>query len=634
MKISTAADLERLKQEGHKQLHPDTVRIMVGTATCCLARGAGKVIKAIEREAAAHKFACTIVPVGCIGLCHQEPTVEVIQPGKPRIAYGPVTVDDVPEFVKALAATGVDKKRALFRSEQEYSLFAAEPYRYAKGAVSDEFKDITAYGDVPFYKKQVKICLRNAGTINPESIEEYIAMGGYTALVKAVTQMTPEQVIHEVTKSNLRGRGGGGFSTGKKWTECRKAPGGERYVLCNVSEGDPGIGMHKSLLESDPHTVLEGLIIGGYAIGAAQGYIYISSGYPLGLKRLQKAIEQAEAYGLLGTNILGSGFNFFVTVKEGGGAYVCGESTALMAGLEGRIGEPRPKYIHTAVKGLWDSPSNLNNVETWANVPVIIGKGADWFSGIGTGSSKGTKVIGISGSVNTPCLVEVPMGTPFKEIFNELGGGVPAKRKLKAFQTGGPSGGVLPARMLSLNLDYEEMGKAGTNLGSGGFIAIDNRACMVDIARYFTQFLIEESCGKCVPCREGVKRLLQLINNFTIGIGTEEHLTLIKELAFAMEKASLCDLGKTAPSVVQYAIKYFKDEFEAHMQGQCPAGVCKDLILYSIDAKLCTACGACIRACPVNAISGEPGSAPTLDMKKCIKCGACKEVCDVEAITT
>lgn len=634
MRITSNADLEKLKQTGQKLLHPETIRIMVGTATCCRAKGADRVLKALEQEAAAQKLNCTVVPVGCIGLCHLEPTVEIVQPGKPRVAYGPVKPEDVADFISAIAGSGVDKKRALFRTDQEYMLLDGEPYRYATGEIPAAFREIPERSEYSFYKKQLKICLRNAGTINPESIEEYIAMGGYGALVKALTRMTPEQVIDEMTKSNLRGRGGGGFSTGKKWAACRNAPGGPRYVLCNVSEGDPGIGMHKSLLESDPHTVLEGLIIGGYAIGAEQGYIYMTSNYPLGLARMQQAIKEATAYGLLGTNILNSGFNFTVTVKEGGGAYVCGESTALMAGLEGRIGEPRPKYIHTAVKGLWDSPSNLNNVETWANIPVIIGKGAEWFSQIGTQGSKGTKVIGISGMVNNACLVEVPMGTTFKDILQDLGGGVPAKRKLKAFQTGGPSGGVLPARMLNLALDYEEMAQGGTNLGSGGFIAFDNRTCMVDVARYFTQFLLEESCGKCIPCREGVKRLLQLITYFTMGIGTEEHLALIKELAVAMEAASLCDLGKTAPNVMQYAIRYFKDEFEAHMRGQCPAGVCTDLILYAIDPQVCTKCGACISACPVQAITGAPGTVPSLDLKKCIKCGACKEVCAVEAITT
>ncbi len=634
MRINTAADLEKVKQQGQKLLHPSTTRIMVGTATCCLARGADKVLTALERETAAQKFDCTIVPVGCIGLCHKEPTLEVIQPGKPRIAYGPVTAETVPEFISALAGAGVDQKRALFRTDHEYRLLSSEPYSYASGSISDAVKNIPEYGEYPFYKSQMKICLRNAGTINPESIDEYIAMGGYSSLLKVVTGMSPEQVIAEVSKADLRGRGGGGFSMGTKWLECRKASGEQRYVLCNVSEGDPGIGMHKSLLESDPHTVLEGLIIGGYAIGAQQGYVYISSGYRLGLQRLRKAVEQATQYGFLGSNIFKSGFNFTVTVKEGGGAYVCGESTALMAGLEGRIGEPRPKYIHTAVKGLWDSPSNLNNVETWANVPVVIGKGAAWFSRIGTEKSKGTKVIGIGGTIKNSCMVEVPMGTKFKDIFQEMGGGMPTARKLKAFQTGGPSGGVVPARMLNLRLDYEEMAKAGTNLGSGGLIAIDDRACMVDVARYFTQFLEEESCGKCVPCREGVKQLHKLIGYFAIGIGTEEHLGLMQELAYAMTAASLCDLGKTAPNVVLYAIKYFKEEFEAHMRSECPAGVCKDLSFYSIDSSICTACGACIPACPVQAISGEPGAKPSIDMKKCIKCGACKEVCDVDAIKT
>ena len=630
MKISTKTDLEAVREKGEDLLYPPYTRIMVGMATCCIARGADKVMSALEAEVKKKGITASVVPVGCMGLCHKEPTIEVVQPGKPKVTYGPVNPEDVPGFIQAIVNEGVDKKKALYRTDSEYLLLNGESYRYITGAVPEAFKGIPEYSEVSSLKKQLKIVLRNSGSINPESIEEYIARGGYFSLSKAL-RMKPEEVIEEVTRAGLRGRSGGGFLTGSKWLSCRKAEGAVKYVLCNASEGDPGIGMHKSLLESDPHSILEGLIIGAYAIGAQQGYIYISSGYSLGVKRMEKAVEDTRASGLLGKNILNSGFDFTVTVKEGGGAYVCGESTALMAGIESRMGEPRPKYIHTAEKGLWDSPTDLNNLETWANVPVILGKGAKWYAQIGTEKSKGTKVISLSGNIKDPCLVEVPMGTPLRDII-ELGNGMAKNRKLKAIQIGGPAGGVLPAESADLPLDFDQISQAGSNLGSGGLIVMDEKACMVDITRYFLTFLKEESCGKCVPCREGLKKLIELMERMSMGIGTKEDIELMEELSLAMEKGSLCDLGKTAPHMFISTLRYFKDEYDAHMDGKCPAGACKDLVFYSIDSSICTVCGACLRVCPVDAVVGEAKKIPSIDLKKCIKCGACVEVCEVEAI--
>jgi len=627
-KIGTKADLESIKAKRGSLLSPPHPRITVGMATCCLARGADKLKEALEDEVKKRGFKASVVAVGCMGLCHREPTLEVVQRGRPKVTYGPVRPEEAPDFLQAIISEGVDKKRALFRTDREDNLLHGETY--LSGGIPEAFKGIPEHSEISSLKRQVKIVLRNVGLINPEEIEEYIARGGYFPLLQAL-QMRPEEVIEEISRAGLRGRSGGGFPTGAKWLSCRKAKGENKYVLCNASEGDPGIGMHKSLLESDPHSILEGMIIGAYAIGAKEGYIYLSSGYSLGLKRMEKAVEDARAYGLLGEDILNSGFHFTVKVKEGGGAYVCGESTALMASLEGKTGEPRPKYIHTAEKGLWDSPTDLNNLETWANVPVIIEKGAKWYTQIGTERSKGTKVIALSGSIKEPSLVEVALGTPLKEII-EMGGGISRERKLKAIQSGGPAGGILPAESASLPLDFDELSKAGSNLGSGGLIVMDEKACMVEMTRYFLTFLREESCGKCVPCREGIKKLSELMERMSMGIGTKEDLALMEELSLAMEKGSLCDLGKTAPHIFTSTLRYFREEYEAHMEGKCPAGVCKDLIFYAIESSVCTVCGACIRVCPVNAISGESKKAPSIDLKKCIKCGACIEVCEVEAI--
>jgi NADH:ubiquinone oxidoreductase subunit F (NADH-binding)/(2Fe-2S) ferredoxin len=574
MKVNSLRDLNKLKSEGEKLLRPKNIRIQVGTAPCGLSKGAKGVIAKLKKELSKQNIDATVVPVGCIGICYNEPIVEVIIPGKPKLTYGNITPDDVPSLVKAIAKGKALKKHALYRTNEEDLISSGKTFKYASKTPPD-YKTIPTLKEFKFFHPQLRITLRNAGLINPDSIEEYIARGGYAALNKALTKMTPDDTIGVVTKSNLRGRGGGGFPTGLKWKTCREAKGKEKYVLCNCSEGDPGIGMHKSIIESDPHSILEGLIIGGYAIGAREGYIYLHYGNSSAKEKLQKAIEQANDCGLLGKNILGSGFDFSITLKEGAGGYVCGESTALMASLEGRAGEPRPKYIHTAEKGLWDSPTNLNNVETWCNVPLIISRGANWYSKIGTNGSKGTKVISLSGNINRSCLVEVPMGTTLKEIINNLGGGIPKGSKLKAIQVGGPPAGVLPANLANLTIDFDELYKAGSLLGSGGMIIMDDKTCMVDIAKYFMTFLEEESCGRCAPCREGIKRMKEILDDISVGIGKEEDLDLLQQLSDCLSKASLCDLGKSAPSMVISTLRHFKEEYQTHIKQQvCPAKRC------------------------------------------------------------
>lgn len=573
MKIESAQELNKLKDAGEKLLLPGGIRIQVGTSRCGVARGAQEVVAAFEKELTTQGLEGRVVRVGCIGMCHEEPLVEIVMPGKPKLTYGGITAELVPALLKSLAKGKPQKKNLLYRTNQETLAVNGRAFTYAAKTPA-EIKSIPAAEDSDFLKPQLRIAMRNAGAIDPMNIEEYAARGGYAALLKAVTQMKPEEIIDTVTKANLRGRGGGGFPTGRKWQACREAHGTHKYVLCNCSEGDPGIGMHKSIIESDPHGIVEGMIIGGYAIGAREGYIYLHHGNPGAKEKLQHAIDQAYEYGLLGDNILGSGFSFSLTLKEGAGGYVCGESTALMATLEGRAGEPRPKYIHTAEKGLWDGPTNLNNVETWCNIAPIIMRGAEWFSAIGTKTSAGTKVISISGNVNTPCLVEVPMGTPIADII-ALGGGLPSGSTLKAFQLGGPPAGILPADQAGIALGFDELAAAGSLLGSGGLIVMDQSTCVVDMAKYFLSFLEKESCGRCVPCREGVKRMREVVEGISIATGKEEDIALLNELAECLSSASLCDLGKSAPQVVVSTLRHFMDEYQTHIVQQvCPAKRC------------------------------------------------------------
>jgi NADH:ubiquinone oxidoreductase subunit F (NADH-binding)/(2Fe-2S) ferredoxin len=574
MKVKNLRDLNTLKGYGEQLLRPPSVRIQVGTAPCGISKGAMDVVKKFKQEIERQDVDATVIPVGCIGICYQEPIIEVLSPEKPKLTYGRITIDKVPSLVKAIAKGKALKKHVLYRTNQEELIINGKTFSYTSRTPSD-LKKIPTVKDFKFFQSQMRITLKNAGLINPESIGEYIARGGYAALCKALSKMTPDRIIEEVIKSGLRGRGGGGFPTGLKWKTCREAKGKAKYVLCNCSEGDPGIGMHKSLIESDPHSILEGLIIGGYAIGARKGYIYLHHGNPAAKKKLQRAIDQANNYGFLGENIFNSGFNFSIILKEGAGGYVCGESTALMASLEGKAGEPRPKYIHTAEKGIWDSPTNLNNVETWCNVPPIISRGANWYSKIGTKGSTGTKVISLTGSINRSCLVEVPMGTTLKEIIANLGGGIPKGSKLKAIQVGGPPAGVLPASLVNLPIDFDELYKAGSLLGSGGMIVMDDKTCMVDMAKYFTTFLEEESCGRCVPCREGVKRMREVLDGISVGIGKDKDFNLLQQLSECLLKASLCDLGKSAPAMVISTLRHFKEEYQTHIEREvCPVKRC------------------------------------------------------------
>jgi NADH-quinone oxidoreductase subunit F len=578
-----------------------------------LSNGAEQVAEALAGEMKKQGLdgKVTLKKTGCHGFCERGPLV-TLHPQE--IFYQRVTVKDAAEIVGETLIKGQTVERLLYE----------DPASKAKIARHDE---------IPFYQHQVRIALRNNGRIDPTDIREYIANGGYAALGKALTSMTSEQIISTVEKAGLRGRGGGGFPTARKWRSCKEAHGVARYVVCNGDEGDPGAFMDRSIMEGDPHSVIEGMIIGAFAIGSNQGYLYVRNEYPLAVKNLTIGLEQCRAYGFLGKNIFNSGFDFDIRINRGGGAFVCGESSALMASLEGKPGEPRAKYIHTVERGLWDKPTNLNNVETWANVPEIISKGADWFASLGTQGSKGTKVFSLVGKVKNTGLVEVPMGITLKDIIFKVGGGMLKDREFKAVQTGGPSGGCIPKSLIDMKVDFDELTKAGSMMGSGGMIVMDETDCMVDVAKYFTKFLEEESCGKCVPCREGVRRMKEVLIDITEGRGTEESIPLIEELAEAATWGSLCALGGTAGNPVLSTLRYFRDEYEAHIrEKRCPAGVCKELITYSILQDLCTGCHRCFRECPQKAVSGEVKKPHTIDPAKCIKCGICYDVCKFDAV--
>jgi NADH-quinone oxidoreductase subunit F len=554
-KLKTPGELEALRNSITKKRDPDKPCITVCNGTGCQAYGSKSIVAAFQDEVKKQNLGAKVdvKAIGCPGFCERG-TLVVIKPKD--IFYQRVRPKDVPEILSETIGKGNLVNRLLFTDR----------------ATNEK---VTKEGDVPFYKKQLRLIIGNNGLIDPTSIDDYLAIGGYTALAKAL-KMTPEKIIDEVKKSGLRGRGGAGFPTGSKWESTRHAHGDVKYVICNADEGDPGAFMDRSLVEGNPHSVLEGMIIGAYAIGSHEGYIYVRNEYPLAVRHMRLAIEQAEAYGILGENILGSGFTFNIKIKRGGGAFVCGESTALMASLEGKVGEPRAKYIHTSEQGLWGKPSNLNNVETWANVPLIINKGADWYARIGTAGSKGTKIFALVGNISNTGLVEVPMGTTLREIVFEIGGGIPKGRKFKAVQTGGPSGGMIPESLLNLPVDFDELTKAGSMMGSGGMIVMDEKTCMVDMARYYTTFLEGESCGKCLPCREGLRQMKYILDGITSGKGKEGDVQLLEELSATLVDASLCQLGQSAPNPVISSIRHFRDEYEAHIkEHKCPAGVCK-----------------------------------------------------------
>jgi NADH-quinone oxidoreductase subunit F len=579
MKITSLTDLEKVQAEGRASLFPaEDVKITVGEASCGISTGAGKVHRALVEEKEKTDSATVIAATGCLGFCQREPLMDIYQPGRGRIVFRQMSPEVAVRMLNEPDNDKLMRRWVLGRIEDEYNLIQDYVHQYDESDQSDIVRKFPSLKEVGFFKSQMKIAMRHCGLIDPFDIKHYMAMGGYRPLIKALLDMEPGQVIDEMLASGLRGRGGGGFPAGRKWASCRKSAGDLKYVICNADEGDPGAYMDRSVLEGDPHSVIEGMIIGAFAIGASEGYIYCRNEYPLAVKTLNHALAQAREYGLLGQNILGTGFDFDMIVTRGGGAFVCGESTALMASLEGKIGEPRGKHIHTVEKGLWYRPSNLNNVETWANVPAIIARGGDWYAFIGTAGSKGTKVFSLVGKVNNTGLVEVPMGTTLRQIIFEAGGGVAAGKQFKAVQTGGPSGGCIPASLLDLPIDYEQLKATGSIMGSGGMIVMDEEDCMVDIAKYFLAFLEEESCGKCVPCRLGVKRMREVLTAICEGHGREGDIERLEALGTTLTEAALCGLGKTAANPVLSTIKYFRDEYEAHIRDkQCPAGKCPNL---------------------------------------------------------
>ena len=590
--------------------HSDKPRIYIGTATCGRASGALTVLEAIKSELAKHSIEAIIIQVGCIGLCYAEPLVDIAKPNRPRISYSNVTPEIVPQLI------------------EDYIVNDNPRPDLALGTIGDGSVDgIPKLFELPMLKPQVRIVLRNCGLIDPQNINHYIARGGYSGLVRALG-MRPEEVIEEVKKSGLRGRGGAGFPTGRKWEFCRKSPGKVKYLICNADEGDPGAFMNRSELEGDPHAVLEGMLIGAYAIGATEGYIYIRAEYPLAIKRLKVALRQAEDYGLIGDNILGSNFSFGITIKQGAGAFVCGEETAMMASIEGRRGMPRPRPPFPAQSGLWGKPTNINNVGTWGHVSAILQRGADWYAGYGSEKSKGTKVFALAGKVNRTGLIEVPMGISLQEIIYEVGGGIPDGKRFKAVQTGGPSGGFLPASLLNLPVDYEELTGAGSIMGSGGMIVMDEDNCMVETAKFFLSFTQAESCGKCVPCRLGTKQMLDILEDITKGEGKPEDIGLLEDLAKDVVAGSLCALGGTAPNPVLTAVRYFRDEYEEHIiDKRCRALACLPLVSYYIDPDKCEGCLICARHCPEEAIVGGKRMVHVIDQSKCTKCGTCLDVC-------
>jgi NADH-quinone oxidoreductase subunit F/NADP-reducing hydrogenase subunit HndC len=586
--------------------------VLVCTGTGCTASGARDILAKFGEEIKAKGLdkEISVVETGCQGFCEGGPLVIIYPEGT---FYTHVKVADVAEIVEEHLLKGRIVSRLLFK----------EPMSAEK---------VPNYSDIGFYKKQHRLVLKNCGHINPDSLEEYIGAEGYEALAKVLLTMTPEQVVEEMKKTGLRGRGGGGFPTGMKWMFCAKSPGPKKYIICNADEGDPGAFMDRSLLEGDPHAILEGMAIGAYAIGSDEGYIYCRAEYPLAIKRLKQAIAQAEEAGLLGQNILGTNFSFTLHIKEGAGAFVCGEETALMASIEGRRGMPRPRPPFPAVKGLWDKPSNINNVETFANVPYIFRVGAEEYAKLGTEKSKGTKVFALTGKINNTGLAEVPMGITMREIIFDIGGGIIGGKKFKGVQIGGPSGGCMPEKLLDTPIDYDSLIAAGAMMGSGGLVVMDEDTCMVDLAKFFLTFTQSESCGKCTPCREGTKRMLEILTAITEGRGQEGDVEKLERLAKSIKAGALCALGQTAPNPILSTLRYFRDEYDAHIRDKkCPAGACTALIGYKITAD-CKGCGLCKKVCPVDAISGEMKGQHTIDPNKCIKCGACMSKCPFKAI--
>ena len=623
--IKSIADIDKIRRSKHadisirldKDARPTEtggrMHIMVCGGTGCTSSNSMKIIAGLEELIRINRMQddVKVVKTGCFGLCAEGPIV-MIYPD--HIMYTLVQPEDVNEIFDSHVKNGKPVKRLLAGDKETEKIE-------------------NALENVDFFSRQMRIALRNCGTINPEEIDEYIARGGYLALEKVLTEMEPEDVIDTIKDSQLRGRGGGGFPTGVKWSFAAAQQVAQKYVCCNADEGDPGAFMDRSVLEGDPHSVIEAMAIAGYAIGANQGYVYVRAEYPIAVERLSIAIKQAEEYGLLGKDIFGKGFDFDLEIRLGAGAFVCGEETALMTSVEGHRGEPRPRPPFPAVKGLFGKPTILNNVETYANIPVIILKGAEWFSHIGTEKSKGTKVFAVGGKINNTGLVEIPMGTTLREIIYDIGGGIPNGKKFKAAQTGGPSGGCIPAEHIDTPIDYDSLKTLGSMMGSGGLIVMDEDTCMVDLAKFFLEFTVDESCGKCAPCRIGTKRMLEILTRITEGKGTLEDLDALEVLAENTKDASLCGLGQSAPNPVLSTMRYFRDEYVAHVvEKKCPAGVCKSMLMFIIATETCKRCSICKKNCPVGAISGDKDTPFVIDQDKCIKCGVCMERCPFKAI--
>ncbi len=623
--MKSLSELQAIKDRVRATVLPSEndgkTRVVVGMATCGIAAGATPVLDALKKAVDNGEVDDVLVEqTGCVGICQYEPVVEVFEPGKDKVTYVKMDAEKTGRVIEEHLKGG--------KVVEDFLL-------------SDANGEKTALKDTAFYKPQQRVVLRNCGLIDPESIDEYIAMDGYSALGKVLTSMSPEDVIEEVKKSGLRGRGGGGFPTGFKWSLCAPNKAPQKYVVCNADEGDPGAFMDRSVLEGDPHCIIEAMTIAGYAIGATKGYVYVRAEYPIAVDHLQKAIDQAHEYGLLGKDIFGSGFEFELYIRLGAGAFVCGEETALMTSIEGNRGEPRPRPPYPAVKGLYDSPTIENNVETFANVPQIILRGADWFASMGTEKSKGTKVFALGGKINNTGLVEIPMGTTLGDIIDKIGGGIPNGKKFKAAQTGGPSGGCIPAELIGTEVDYDNLTAIGCMMGSGGLIVMDEDNCMVDMAKFFLEFTVDESCGKCTPCRVGTKRLLEMLDKITSGKGTLEDVDKLEQLCYYIKQNSLCGLGQTAPNPVLATLKFFREEYIAHVvDKKCPAGVCKDLLTFTIDKDKCIGCGVCAKNCPVSTIHKTDYVAPghklpsyEINPDECIKCGVCMANCKFGAIS-
>ena len=608
---------QQARAEWEQFSQPSRPRVLIGSATCGRAAGSLEVLRAFETELEKRglKAEMDVVEVGCLGMCYAEVLVEIRGRDGKRVLYHGVDPRQVPRLV-------------------ESHLVRGEPLLTRALAVMDgtSLDGVPSFDQMPMIRNQVRVVLRNCGVIDPANLNHYIARGGYSGLERAL-QMSCEEVIEEVKASGVRGRGGAGFPTGLKWQFARKSPGDVKYVICNADEGDPGAFMDRSVLEGDPHAVLEGLAISGYAIGASTGYVYCRAEYPLAVERIQGAIAQMRENRLLGKNILGSDFSFDIQLKKGAGAFVCGEETALMQSIEGRRGMPRSRPPYPAVAGLFGKPTNINNVETLAAVSAILEKGAAWYAAYGTEKSRGTKTFALAGKINRTGLIEVPMGIPLRTVIEEIGGGVLAGKKFKAVQTGGPSGGCIPARHMDIPVDYEHLAEVGSIMGSGGMVVMDEGSCMVDVARYFLTFTENESCGKCVPCRMGTQHLLRMLTDIAEGHGTSEQIETMKKISDTMMKASLCGLGQTAPNPVLTTLRYFEDEYRAHVENRkCPAGVCREIIRFSVDAEACTGCRACIPVCPTEAITGELKEVHEINQELCIRCGSCRDVCKFDAV--